>query len=156
LALAGLVILMLPGVSAPSMGAALLMVIAGVAWGVYSIRGRSSGDPTRVTGDNFIYAAPIALVVSVVFRFPGELPFDGIFYAVMSGAVTSGIGYSIWYTALPQLSGTTAATVQLSVPVITAFLGVIFLGESLTQRLAVATAAIIGGIWLTIRRQTDK
>lgn len=157
LALTGLVSLLLPGLSAPPLGGALLMLGAGAAWGVYSLRGKGAGDPTRVTAGNFLRAAPIAIVLSVALELTltGDLASDraGMLYAVASGALTSGIGYAIWYAALPALKATSAATVQLSVPVITALGGVIFLGEAPTPRLALASVAILGGIALVILRK---
>jgi len=150
LALAGLVGLLLPGLTAPSPGGALLMLGAGVAWGVYSLRGRGAGDPTRVTAGNFIRAVPFALVVSVLMLSRTSLDTTGLIYAVLSGALASGIGYAIWYTALHGLSATNAATVQLSVPVIAALGGVALLGEPVTLRLAITSAAILGGVAIVI------
>jgi drug/metabolite transporter (DMT)-like permease len=152
LAMTGLVALLLPGLSAPPWQGALLMGIAGVAWGVYSLRGRGAGDPLHVTGDNFRRAAPMALLlalVTCVFR-PPALDMAGVAWAVASGAIASGIGYAIWYTALPALAATRAATVQLSVPALAAFGGVLFLGEAITLRLALCSVAILGGIALVI------
>jgi drug/metabolite transporter (DMT)-like permease len=153
LALGGLVGLMLPGLSAPPLAGALLMIAAGAAWGVYSLRGRSAGDPTRVTAGNFVRAVPMALVLSILMLNNLSLDWAGVGYAVASGAVTSGIGYAIWYTALPGLKATQAATVQLSVPVIAAIGGIVLLGEPLTLRLVLASAAILGGIALVIRQK---
>jgi len=150
LALAGLVGLMLPGLTAPPLGGALLMLGAGVAWGVYSLRGRGAGDPTRVTAGNFVRAVPFALVVSVLMLSRTSLDTTGLIYAVLSGALASGIGYAIWYTALHGLSATNAATVQLSVPVIAALGGVALLGEPVTLRLAITSAAILGGVAIVI------
>lgn len=150
LALAGLVGLLLPGLTAPSPGGALLMIGAGVAWGIYSLRGRGAGDPTRVTAGNFIRAVPFALIVSVLMLSRTTLDSAGLIYAVLSGALASGIGYAIWYTALRGLSATNAATVQLSVPVIAALGGVALLGEPVTLRLAITSAAILGGVAIVI------
>jgi drug/metabolite transporter (DMT)-like permease len=153
LALAGLVGLLLPGLSAPPLGAALLMVTAGLAWSVYSLRGRGAGDPTRVTAGNFVRTVPVALVMSLLFMSSAQVDTAGALYAVASGAITSGLGYAIWYTALPHLKATSAATLQLSVPVIAAMGGIAWLGEPLTLRLLLASAAILGGIALVIRQQ---
>ena len=150
MALAGLVVLVLPGVSAPAPGGTLLMVGAGIAWGVYSIRGKIQGDATRVSAGNFLKATPIALLVSLVFWQSRVVPMSGLTYALLSGALTSGVGYVLWYAALPHLKGSTAATVQLSVPLLAAMAGVMWLGEPLTLRLAVAGVAILGGILLVI------
>ena len=151
-ALGGLSGLLLPGVSAPPLGASVLMIGAGIAWGVYSLRGKGAGDPTRVTAGNFLRAAPVAVALGLfMFTLDGaSLDAAGFCYAVASGAVTSGIGYAIWYTALPALKATTAATVQLSVPVITALGGIAFLGEPVTLRLVLASSAILGGIALVV------
>ena len=150
LALAGLVGLLLPGLSAPPVIGSLLMLGAGVAWGVYSLRGRGAGDPTRVTAGNFLRAVPIAAALSVIMFDRISLDSAGFWYAVASGALASGIGYAIWYTALPALKAAKAATVQLSVPVIAALGGIVLLGEPLTLRLVLSSAAILGGIALVI------
>ena len=150
-AFAGLIGLVLPGVSAPPLGGALLMVGAGIAWGVYSLRGRTlAGDSTRVTASNFMFAVPLAIVANVLAWRGVTFDPTGIAYAVASGAVASGIGYAIWYTALPSLPATVAAVVQLIVPVLAAFGGVMLLGEPLSSRLVVAAVAILGGIGLVI------
>jgi len=149
-ALGGLVGLLLPGLSAPPLHGAVLMLAAGVAWGIYSLRGKGIGDPTRVTAGNFLRAASFAAGLSVAMLPWGSLAVSGIWYAISSGAVASGVGYAIWYTALRGLKATSAATVQLSVPVIAAVGGIIFLNEPVTLRLLIAAAAIIGGIALVI------
>lgn len=146
----GLVGLLLPGISAPPLWGSALMLGAGVAWGVYSLRGKGAGDPTRVTAGNFLRAAPIAIVLSLLMLGHAELDSAGVRYAFLSGALASGVGYSIWYMALPGLKSTSAATVQLSVPVITALGGVVLLGETISIRLVLASAAILGGIALVI------
>lgn len=150
LACAGLVGLLLPGLSAPPLFGSVLMLGAGVAWGVYSLRGKGAGDPLRVTAGNFLRAAPIAAALSIFMIHRASLDAAGFWYAVSSGALASGLGYVIWYTALPALQASHAATVQLSVPVIAAAAGVIFLGESVTLRLLLTSAAILGGIALVI------
>jgi drug/metabolite transporter (DMT)-like permease len=150
LALAGLVGLLLPGLSAPPLIGSLLMLSAGVAWGIYSLRGRGAGDPTRVTAGNFLRAVPIAAALSILMVDHTSLDSAGFWYAVASGALASGIGYAIWYTALPALKAAKAATVQLSVPVIAALGGIVFLGEPLTLRLVLSSVAILGGIALVI------
>jgi len=150
LALGGLLGLLLPGLSAPPLQGTLLMLSAGVAWGVYSLRGKGGGDPTRVTAGNFLRAVPLAVVFSLFMMNRASVDSAGFWYALSSGALTSGIGYAIWYTALPGLKATTAASVQLSVPVIAALGGILFLGESPTPRLALAAVAILGGIALVI------
>ena len=152
LALAGLVGLLLPGLSAPPLLGALLMLGAGVAWGVYSLRGKGAGDPTRVTAGNFARTLPLAAVLGLVSLSHVTLDVAGMAYAVASGALSSGMGYAIWYTALPGLKATQAATIQLSVPVLAATGGIVLLGEPLTLRLVLATLAILGGIALVIHR----
>ncbi len=150
LAVAGLVGLLLPGLSAPPVFGSLLMLGAGVAWGVYSLRGKGAGDPTRVTAGNFLRAVPVTAALSLLMHDSASLDSAGFLYAVSSGALASGIGYAIWYTALPALKAAKAATVQLSVPVIAALGGIAFLGEPLTLRLLLSSIAILGGIALVI------
>ena len=154
LAFGGMVGLLLPGLAAPPLLGSVLMLGAGVAWGVYSLRGKGAGDPTSVTAGNFMRAAPMAVVLSLLLLSRTEmrptLDTAGFYYALASGALTSGLGYAIWYTVLPALKATQAATVQLSVPVIAALGGIIFLGESLTMRLILAAIAVLGGIALVI------
>jgi drug/metabolite transporter (DMT)-like permease len=151
LALAGLVGLVLPGLAAPPLVGSVLMAVSGIAWGVYSLRGRGASDPIRVTAGNFMRAVPFAIVLGVAAMASATVDTIGLAYAVASGAITSGLGYAIWYSVLPSLKPTTAATVQLSVPVIAAIGGVAFMGETLTLRLVMASAAILGGIALVIR-----
>ena len=150
LALSGLLGLLLPGISAPPLAGSVLMLGAGVAWGVYSLRRKGAGDPTRVTAGNFLRAAPIALSLLMLGLQRVTLDAAGIGYALASGALTSGLGYAIWYTAVPALKATTAATVQLSVPVLAALGGIVFLGEAVTLRLGLASLAILGGIALVV------
>lgn len=153
LALAGLVGLLLPGLSAPPLGAALLMVTAGLAWAVYSLRGKGAGDPLRVTSGNFARTVPLTLLLYLLMLSDAHLDAAGVAYAVASGALTSGLGYTLWYAALPQLKATNAATLQLSVPVITALIGIAWLDELLSGRLLLASVAILGGIALVIRQK---
>lgn len=150
LACGGLVGLLLPGLSAPPLYGSLLMLGAGVAWGVYSLRGKGAGDPVKVTAGNFLRAIPLAIALNLL-TLNGSSPDNaGLWYAVLSGALASGVGYAIWYAALPALKATTAATVQLSVPVIAATGGIAFLGEPVTLRIVLASVAILGGIALVI------
>ena len=150
LALGGLVGLLSPGLSAPPVAGSVLMLGAGVAWGVYSLRGKAAGDPTRVTAGNFLRVVPMAVVLSLVMWGGAALDRAGIAYALASGALASAVGYAVWYTALPALKSTQAATVQLSVPVIAALGGLVFLGEPLSLRLVLASVAVLGGIALVI------
>lgn len=151
-ALGGLVALLLPGLSAPPLGSAILMAGAGVAWGVYSLRGKGAGDPLATTAGNFLRAVPFAVGLSLLLLSLARADVQGVAYAMASGALTSGVGYAIWYAALRGLTATSAATVQLSVPVIAAIGGVVLLGEPITLRLLGASAAILGGIALVIAR----
>jgi drug/metabolite transporter (DMT)-like permease len=150
LAFGGLVGLLLPGLSAPPLLGASLMIGAGVAWGVYSLRGKGAGDPTRVTAGNFMRAVPITVGLSLLMLDFASVDAAGFIYAISSGALASGLGYAIWYTVLPALKNTSAASVQLSVPVIAALGGIVFLGEPMTLRLMLASVAILGGIALVI------
>jgi drug/metabolite transporter (DMT)-like permease len=150
LALLGLVGLLSPGLSAPPLSGSLLMLGAGIAWGVYSLRGRGGGDATAVTAGNFVRSVPMALALSLFALPVFSLDLKGVWYAIVSGALASGVGYAFWYRALPGLRPTSAATVQLSVPVIAALGGVVFLAEAPGVRLVLASLAILGGIALVI------
>lgn len=150
LAFCGLLSLLLPGLSAPPLLDSALMLMAGLAWGIYSLRGKGAGDPTLVTAGNFLRAVPMALVLSLLMLSKLAIDVQGFGYALASGALASGMGYAIWYTALPGLKATQAATVQLSVPVLAAMGGIVFLDELLTLRLILASLAILGGIALVI------
>ena len=162
LALAGLVTLLLPGLAAPSPLASVSMISAGAAWGVYSLRGKAApnpglNNPTEVTAGNFLRTVPMALALVLVMSLlmaDGLRPDPaGMAYAVVSGALASGLGYAVWYQALPALKATHAATVQLSVPVIAALGGVLLIGEALTGTLVLASVAILGGIALVIMQK---
>lgn len=154
LALAGLVGLLLPGSSTPQVTASLLMVVAGIAWGAYSLLGRGAGDPLAATAGNFIRTLPISGVLCVVAM--STLTWDpaGVLFALLSGGLTSGVGYAIWYAALPRLAATQAASIQLSVPLLTALAGSLLLEEPLTARLLIAGLAILGGIVLVLRARS--
>ena len=151
LALAGLAALLAPGVSAPPIMGAFLMLAAGVAWGAYSLLGRGVVDPLSATAGNFLRTLPMAVALCfVVAIFSVRFSVSGLIYAALSGAVASGLGYVIWYTAIPGLTPTQGASVQLSVPVITALGGALVLGEGITVRLTASSLAILGGIGLVI------
>ncbi|WP_354682525.1 DMT family transporter [Cupriavidus necator] len=150
MALTGLVWLLLPSLQTPPLASSLLMIAAGIAWGVYSLRGKRAADPVSTTAGNFVRAVPMALALGAVIQAQRSLDGAGLLYALLSGAITSGLGYVIWYTVVPQLRSATAATVQLSVPVITAVGGILLLGEALSLRLALSAAAVLGGIALVI------
>jgi len=146
IAVAGLTHLLLPGISAPDPIGALLMCVAGIAWGVYSIRGKKSTMPVAMTAGNFRRSAPFALLASVAAISALHLEWQGIFIALVSGVVTSGIGYVLWYIALPGLRTSTASIVQLIVPVLATVAGILFLSEELSLRLIVSSILILGGI----------
>jgi drug/metabolite transporter (DMT)-like permease len=150
LALAGLVVLVLPGLSAPPLGGSALMLAAGVLWGAYSLLGRDTADPAAATAGNFLRATWLALALGLA-ALPWARPDGaGVAYAVLTGVVFTGLGYAIWYAALPALTATRAATVQLSVPVIAALGAVALLHEPITLRLIVASAAVLGGSAMVI------
>jgi drug/metabolite transporter (DMT)-like permease len=149
-AVGGLVYLVLPGLAAPPLLSAALMSAAGIAWGFYTLRGRSSGDPLADTTGNFVRSVPMIIVAAIPFFAQFHLSSRGILLAAISGAVTSGIGYAVWYAALKHHTSTRAAVLQLSVPLIAASIGVWFLSETADMRLIVAGALILGGIGLTI------
>lgn len=147
----GLVWLFLPGISVPPLTGSLIMIAAGVAWGIYSLRGRGAEDANRVTAGNFLRASPLALGL-VLYKWDTlSITNAGVLYAVASGALASGLGYVIWYSVLPHLRATSASVTQLSVAVITALGGVAFLDEALNLRIVLASILILGGIALVIR-----
>jgi drug/metabolite transporter (DMT)-like permease len=150
LAMTGLVVLLFPGLSAPPLFGSILMLGAGVAWGVYSLRGKREKNPVAATTGNFVRAVPFAAAVSIIFLRWLDLDLVGVIYAIISGAVTSGLGYVIWYSVLPSLKAASAATVQLSVPVLAAAGGILLLGEPLTLRYLLASVAVLGGIALVV------
>ena len=155
LALAGLGGLLLPGFSAPPLRGSILMLGAGVAWGVYSLRGKGAGNPTLVTAGNFFRTIPLTMILTLMFSKQVSLDGTGVLYAFLSGALTSGVGYAIWYHALPSLRATHAATVQLSVPVIAALGGILFLHEPLSLRFVLASIAILSGIALVVAEKRN-
>ena len=150
LAFVGFVYLILPGVTAPSMSGFLLMTLSGVGWGLYTIRGKGSLNPLEATAYNFLRTLPMVAIL-LVFSFKNlQATHEGIGLAILSGAITSGIGYTIWYLALRGLSAIQASVVQLLVPVIAAMGGVIFLSEMIPLRLIISALLILGGIGLVI------
>ncbi len=155
IAVAGLVYLVSPGLTAPDPLGAALMTVAGVAWGVYSLQGRGAADPLESTANNFICAVPMVIAVSLLFINEFRVSAAGLALAVTSGAVTSGLGYVAWYAALRGLPRTRAATVQLSVPVIAAVGGVALLAEPITVRLLIASAATLGGVWIVLAQRSS-
>lgn len=152
-AVAGLIWLLAPGVNAPPAAGALLMALAGIAWGVYSLRGRNASDPLLSTSANFSLSLAGVMVLVAITTYNAELTHRGIALAVLSGAVTSGLGYVIWYAALNYLTPMRAAIVQLSVPAIAAVGGIFLLNEPVSIRLATSTALVLGGIWVALSRK---
>ena len=153
LAVAGLVLLLLPGASAPAVLPALVMLLAGVAWGVYSLRGRGSGDATAGSAGNFLRSLPLALLLELAVWPAAHADGLGLLLALFSGALASGLGYALWYAVLPALRASQAASVQLSVPLLTALLGVLLLGEVFSIRLLLAAALLLGGVaWVLLGR----
>lgn len=155
-ALAGLVYLVSPGLAAPPLLGSALMVMAGIAWGIYSLLGRGTKDPVAYTTANFVRTVPLVVVVSVVSVSQLHLTQTGIILALLSGALASGVGYAIWYAALRGLTATRAATVQLAVPVIASIGGILFLQETLTLRVSLASLLILGGIGLAVIGRRDR
>jgi len=149
-AIGGLVYLVLPGLAAPPLNSSILMVIAGASWGLYTLRGKKSNDPLADTTGNFLRTLVVVPVLAMIFWSSLHLTPQGTLLAILSGAVTSGIGYSIWYAALKHHTATRAAVLQLAVPVIAAILGIFFLAETASLRLVISGALVLGGIGLTI------
>jgi drug/metabolite transporter (DMT)-like permease len=149
-AMIGLIVLVFPGISAPPLIASIFMLAAGIAWGIYSLRGKAANDAIASTTGNFLRAVPFAVLISAIAV--RQMRFDslGTVYAVISGAITSGLGYVIWYSALPGLKAVSAATVQLSVPVLAATGGILLLAETITLRYVIASIAVLGGILLVV------
>ena len=150
LAVAGLVYLVSPGLTAPSLTGASLMTVAGVSWGIYSLRGRGAGDPLEQNAGNFARTVPIAAVVTLLMLPQAHLETKGLLLAVASGAVASGLGYVAWYAALQGLSATRASLVQLTVPILAALGGLVVVAEPLSPRLAISAATVLGGIAMAL------
>ena len=151
-AIGGLIYLVFPGISAPDPIGALLMCIAGIAWGVYSIRGKGVSAPVPMTAGNFLRSAPMALMASAAWFSSIHLEPSGILLALISGTVTSGLGYVLWYKALRSLTTTQASVVQLLVPVLAALGGVGFLSEQVSIRLICASTLILGGVSMAVSK----
>lgn len=149
----GLTYLVFPGLSAPPFISSLLMAAAGMAWGSYTLRGKGSEDPLADTAGNFVRSVPMIIIVSIPLWAGFDLSSRGVLVAVLSGAVASGVGYAVWYSALKFHSATRAGVLQLSVPLLAAIGGVFLLGEVADVRLAVATLLTLGGIGLCIRER---
>jgi len=154
-AVGGLIYLVQPGISSPDPVGALLMCISGIAWGAYSIRGRNASEPVAMTAANFLRSTPLTLIASA-FAFSSVcLAPSGIILALLSGTVTSGLGYVLWYQALKNLTTSQASVVQLLVPVLAAFGGVVFLSEQISLRLVTASALILGGVTMAVLKRAS-
>lgn len=151
-ALSGLVILVSPGVQAPSLLDSSIMLVSGIAWGMYSLQGRGRPDAAAATAGNFLRAVPLTLLMSLLASPWMKLDAQGVLYAVLSGALTSALGYVLWYKVLQQLRAMTASTIQLSAPLLAALGGIVLLGEVFTRDLLIAALLILGGIWLVVRQ----
>jgi len=150
IATAGLIYLVSPGVTAPSTAGSVLMATAGISWGVYSLRGRGASNPVRVTTDNFLRTVPLAIAVVLLWLPVLTITPRGVLWAALSGSITSGVGYVLWYAALPRLTATRAATLQLAVPVLAAIGGVTVLSEAVSLRLVISAVVILGGVGLAV------
>lgn len=156
LATVGVLALLLPGSSAPPLGSALIMLLSGLAWGAYSLLGKGAVDPLATTADNFLRAVPLVLLAALPFLDQIRWDATGSVYAILSGALTSGLGYAIWYGALRGLGSMQAASLQLSVPILAAAAGVLLLGEPLSLRMLVAAAAVLGGLAVVLKARVLK
>ena len=152
IAISGLIYLVSPGTTAPSILGTVLMATAGIAWGIYSLRGRGASDPVGVTTDNFLRAVPLVIGLILLWLSTLAITPMGFLWAALSGSITSGVGYVLWYAALPRLTATRAATVQLAVPVLAALAGVFVLSEAISLRLIISAVVILGGVGLAISR----
>jgi len=150
IAFIGFIYLILPSVTMPSVSGFLLMTVAGIAWGFYTLKGRGSKNPLMDTAYNFIRTIPFILILAISTIDNINYSSEGIVLAVISGGITSGIGYTIWYVALGGISSTQAAVLQLSVPVIAALGGVVFASESITFRFTISAAMVLGGILVVV------
>jgi drug/metabolite transporter (DMT)-like permease len=150
LAIIGLVYLLFPGISSPSLSGSLLMIASGIAWGVYSLKGKAVTKPTQATTENFLRSLPLCIGLSLLFMAQLDVSTKGIVLAIVSGAITSGVGYAIWYSVLPSLKAASAATLQLTVPVIATIGGAIWIAEGISLRLVVASLSILGGVAMVV------
>jgi len=156
MAIVGLIVILLPGLTAPPLRSAVLMLGSGVAWAVYTLRGRRVTDPTGDTAGNFVRAAVLSVTLSLLLIKQLRIDQWGMTYAMLSGAVTSGLGYALWYSVLPSLTVARAASIQLSVPMLATLAGALLLHEAITLRLLVASVAILGGIALVVINRLTK
>lgn len=146
LAAAGLVIFLLPGTTMPAIENSILMVLSGLAWAIYTYKGKSESQPMRATASNFKGASVLAIILLVIAPHWSSIRPEGLWLAIISGAVTSGVGYAIWYHVLPRLSILQSAMAQMTVPLIAAMAGILFLSEPLTLRFMVSTILVFGGM----------
>lgn len=149
-ALGGLIYLVFPGLESPPLIRSILMALAGIAWGFYTLRGKSSENPLADTMGNFVRTIPFVILATLPVVYRLNISLKGVIFAALSGAIASGIGYTVWYAALKYHTATRAAILQLSVPIIAAIGGLIFLSEVISMRLIVAGSLILGGIGLVI------
>lgn len=156
IALGGLVILMAPGLHAPAPVGAALMVAAGCAWGLYSLRGRGAKEPVLATSDNFLKSVPFAIITAAIAYGQTHATGYGVTLAIVSGAITSGIGYVLWYSVLPHLTATRAAISQLAVPALVAIMGVVALSEQVSPRFLIASALMLGGVAMAVLRKRQQ
>ena len=139
-----------PGLEAPDPLAAAMMAISGIAWGAYSLRGKSASDPLKATAGNFMLSVPMGLALLLITLSISQITTYGVILAIASGAITSGMGYALWYRVLPKLTATRASIVQLTVPIVAGIGGLVFLAEPLTFRFVLASALILGGVAISI------
>jgi drug/metabolite transporter (DMT)-like permease len=145
-ALLGLFVLLMPGASAPSLMGFALMSISGIAWGGYTLAGKGSKTPLLDTTNNFLRTLPFIVLLTILTLQQVQISTQGMMLAIVSGAVTSGLGYAIWYSALARLTVTQAATIQLTVPIIATFGGVLFSNEMITIKLIISSILVLGGV----------
>ncbi|MDC8831157.1 DMT family transporter [Alteromonas sp. chi3] len=150
LAIGGVALLLLPNAAVPNVFSAMLMVSAGVAWGIYSLLGKGTSQAVAATAGNFLRATPLGVLLLVACWPEAGADADGIAYAVASGALASGVGYALWYTILPHIAAIKAATLQLSVPVLAVLGGWLFLNEAVTFRILVSSLLVLGGVAMVI------
>jgi len=156
LSVVGLVFLLLPGSSTPPLHSTALMLAAGVAWGAYTLHGRGAVSPLAATSGNFVRATPLALAIALPFLPMLQWNAEGLFYAVLSGAVTSGLGYVVWYRVVREMTVTRASIVQLSVPVLSVLAGVVWLQEPLTLRVVFSCLGVLGGMAIVLLARPRK
>ena len=151
-AMIGLAYLLLPGASAPDIGGALLMIAAAIGWGFYTLAGRAEADALGATAGNFVWASALLILCFLLLGGGHVVTQTGAIYAVLSGVVTSAMGYALWYRILPKLDVSVAGVAQLTVPVIALMGGVVFLGEAVTLPLVLASAVVLGGVGWSLRK----